>query len=124
MIILSIFPSTRHGLQLNLLAVATFLLATNCFALKQKPYHFLRFLMSRDRIYSQRLLSGQLAQPIIVHRKQKVSDILRLFMREKYHLIYVMDERGSIQAVLPEQRLLHTFFIDKKPGCAVSELFL
>jgi len=80
--------------------------------------------MSRERSFGSWLPVGQLAQPIVVHDRQTISNILRLFMREKYHLIYVMDEQGQIHAVIPEQRLLHTFFIDKKPGCAVSDLFL
>jgi stage IV sporulation protein FB len=52
---------------------------------------------------------GTLAQPIVVARQQKISDILKLYMREKYHLIYVMNEKGRIQAILPELQLVSGF---------------
>ncbi|WP_240761987.1 M50 family metallopeptidase [Paenibacillus thalictri] len=113
-----------QGIKLNLLVIGLFLLYSNWYAYRGIPYHFVRFLMSRELRSGSLLLRGALAQPIVVNGRRRVADILRLFVRDKYHLIYVIDESGRIHAVLPEQRLLHTYFIDKKPGCAVSELFM
>lgn len=45
------------------------------------------------------------------------------FMREKYHLIYIVNEAGRIQAILPEQQLV-SGYLDGKPGSAVSDLFM
>ncbi|WP_248927396.1 M50 family metallopeptidase [Paenibacillus hamazuiensis] len=113
-----------HGIKLNVLIIGLFLIFSNWHTYRSVPYLFLRFLMHREARAGGFIVKGALAQPIVVNGRRKVADILRLFIKEKYHLIYVMDERGVIRAVLPEQRLLHTYFVDKKPGCAVSELLM
>jgi stage IV sporulation protein FB len=111
-------------LPLNLLVIGLFLFASNWFAYRQLPFHFLRFLISRGERVSRLVMKGTLAQPIVVTGQRSISDILRLFMREKYHLIYVINEKGRIQAILPEQQLINRFLDGKKPGSAVSELFM
>jgi stage IV sporulation protein FB len=113
-----------NRLPLNLLAIGLFLLMSNWYAYRQLPFFHFRFLMSRENRVSRLLMSGTLAQPIVVARQQKITDILKLFMREKYHLIYVMNEKGRIQAVLPEHLLVSGYLDGKKPGSAVSELFM
>jgi stage IV sporulation protein FB len=123
-IIFSLLHTNGNGIKLNLLVIGLFLLISNWYAYRGIHYHFLRFLMNREARAGKLLVQGTLAQPIVVNGRRKIAEIVRLFVREKYHLIYVMDERGHIKAVLPEQRLLHTFFIDKKPECAVSELLM
>lgn len=110
--------------QLSMIAVSLFLLYSNWYALKNSPFHFIRFLSSRIERGGDFIHAGTLAQPIVVNKHRQVGEILKLFMREKYHLIYVMNERGVILKVLPEQRLLTAFFHEKKPGSAVSELFM
>lgn len=67
---------------------------------------------------------GTLAQPIVVGGRRRVSDIVRMFMREKYHLIYLLDEYGMIRKVIPEQRVLETYFDETKRGSPMEELFL
>jgi stage IV sporulation protein FB len=120
----SIYQVIEGKLPLNLLAIGLFLLLSNWFGYKQLPYHFLRFLMSRGDRVSRLLMLGTLAQPIVVTKQRPLNDILRLFMREKYHLIYVVNEKGAIQAVLPEQLLVGGYLDGKKPRSAVSELFM
>ncbi|KAA2302545.1 Zn-dependent protease, partial [Clostridioides difficile] len=36
--------------------------------------------------------------------------ILRLLKRERYHMVYVMNRQGQIMAVLPEQRIIGSYF--------------
>jgi stage IV sporulation protein FB len=120
----AIYGLFTNRLPLNLLVIGLFLLISNWYSYRQLPFLFFRFLMSRGQRVSRLLLSGTLAQPIVVARQQKISDILKLFMREKYHLIYVMNEKGRIQAILPEQQLVSGYLDGKKPGSAVSELFM
>lgn len=110
--------------QLSMMAISLFLLYSNWYSLRNAPYHFIRFLSVRAERGKAFIAEGTLAQPIVVNGRRQVSEILKLFMREKYHLIYVMNERGVIQKVLPEQRLLTAYFHEKKPGSAVSELFM
>lgn len=118
----SIYELFMNRLPFNLLVIGLFLLISNWYSYKQLPFHFLRFLMSRGNRMSRLLVKGTLAQPIVVKRHHKISDILKLFMREKYHLIYIMNDQGKIQAILPEQRLVSGYLDAKKPGSAVSEL--
>jgi stage IV sporulation protein FB len=120
----AIYGLFTNRLPLNLLVIGLFLLISNWYSYRQLPFLFFRFLMSRGQRVSRLMMSGTLAQPIVVARQQKISDILKLFMREKYHLIYVMNEKGRIQAILPEQQLVSGFLDGKKPGSAVSELFM
>jgi len=111
-------------LPLNLLVIGLFLLISNWYAYRQLPYHFFRFLMSRGERVSRLLSKGTLAQPIVVTKQRTMAETVKLFMREKYHLIYVVNEKGRIQAVLPEQQLVSGYLEGKKPGSAVSDLFM
>ena len=116
--------SHSGGLNLNLLAIGLFLLVSNGYAYRNASYVFVRFLMNREGRMSRLIEKGTLAQPIVVYRHRKIADIIRLFMRQKYHLVYVMNEKGKIEAVFPEQRLLFVYFHLKRPESAVSDLFM
>ncbi|MBD0381696.1 M50 family metallopeptidase [Paenibacillus sedimenti] len=111
-------------LPLNLLVIGIFLLVSNWYAYRQLPYHFFRFLMARGQRVSRLLSRGTLAQPIVITKHRTMAETVKLFMREKYHLIYVINENGRIQAVLPEQQLVSGYLNGKKPGSAVSDLFM
>lgn len=97
-------------LQLNLLLIGLFLLYSNYVDYRNIPYRFMRFLMNRERSFSRHLLHGSLAQPIVADKVQPLDHILRLFKREKYHFIYVMNRQGRIIAVVPEQRVISSYF--------------
>ncbi|NEW04501.1 Zn-dependent protease [Paenibacillus sp. SYP-B3998] len=120
----AVFQFVNGRLPLNLLVIGVFLLVSNWYAYRQLPYHFFRFLMARGQRVSQLLRKGTLAQPIIVTSRRTMAETLKLFMREKYHLIYVVNEKGRIQAILPEQQLVSGYLDGKKPGSAVSDLFM
>ncbi|WP_028591832.1 M50 family metallopeptidase [Paenibacillus massiliensis] len=95
---------------LNMLAMGLFLFYSNFTDYRNLPYRFVRFLLGRDNQYRKKLEKGIIATPIISHPVQHLEGILRLFKREKYHMIYVMNEEGGIIAMLPEQRLIRSFF--------------
>ncbi|RRJ61547.1 Zn-dependent protease [Paenibacillus oralis] len=99
----------REGLQLNILMIGIFLLYSNAIDYRNIPYRFLRFLVNRDRSFSRHLMNGTLAQPIVAEKAKPLDHILRLFKREKYHFIYVMNHQGNIVAVVPEQRVISSF---------------
>ncbi|WP_241242992.1 M50 family metallopeptidase [Paenibacillus whitsoniae] len=111
-------------LPINILVVGGFLLMSNWYAYRQVPYHFLRFLMARGPRVSLILSRGALAQPIVITKQRTMAETLKLFMREKYHLIYIINEAGRIQAVVPEQQIVSGYLDGKKPGSAVSDLFM
>ncbi|MEX2461503.1 MAG: M50 family metallopeptidase [Paenibacillaceae bacterium] len=126
MIIIAAFISigTQGGVQLNVLIIGLFLLYSNWISYRHIPYQFRRFLMSREGRATQHLAKGTLAQPILVGGHKEISMIVQLFMREKYHLIYILSKQGNIQKVLTEQRLIHSYFSEAKSHRAVSEIFV
>ncbi|GIO64418.1 MULTISPECIES: M50 family metallopeptidase [Paenibacillus] len=100
----------KGSVQLNLLLIGIFLLYSNWVDYRNLPYRFTRFLMHRESMYTRSRADGELAQPIVADPAKHLDSILRLLKREKYHLIYVMNERGKIIAVLPEQRIISAYF--------------
>jgi stage IV sporulation protein FB len=120
----ALFRAFKGDIQLNLLVIGLFLLYSNWYHYRNLPYHFVRFLMNREAVVGRLISRGTLAQPIVVQQHRKVADIVKLFMRDKYHLIYVIGEKGTIRAVLPEQRLVNSYFAETPPGSPVSELFV
>ncbi|WP_238177797.1 M50 family metallopeptidase [Paenibacillus contaminans] len=98
------------GVQLNLLVIGLFLFYSNWYGYRNLPYQFVRFLLARENRASSRPLEAEAAEPIIVSRDRTIGEIMQLFMREKYHLVYVIGKHGTIERVLPEQRLIQSFF--------------
>lgn len=101
-------------LQLNLLMIGIFLLYSNLVDYRNITYRFMRFLMNRGPLYARYALNGTLVQPIVTDAAKHLDPILRLFKREKYHLIYVVDKDGNVIAVLPEQKLISAYFSTKR----------
>lgn len=116
--------SEQGGIQLNWLMIGLFLCFSNWYDLRGLPYRFMRFLVYRETRFKKALSDGALAGPIVVNGQRKVADVVRLFMRDRYHLIYVLDDQGYIRHVVPERILLDSYFDETKRGRAVSELFV
>lgn len=111
MLVYSLLPlGTGEGLRLNLFMIGAFLLYSNFTDQRNLPYRFLGFLMSREAAYERQLQSGSTARPIVAVAAKPLEDILRLFKRNHYHFVYVMNEDNHVVAVLPEQRLISSYF--------------
>jgi len=123
-IAVSLYRFQSNGIQLNLLMIGLFLLYANIYHLKNIPYHYIRFLMNRQLRNSKMIEKGYVAQPIIVKDSQKIAEVVHLFMREKHHLIYVLNDSGLIQNALTEQQIIKRYFTKNKRMSAVSELFM
>ncbi|MBA9088661.1 stage IV sporulation protein FB [Fontibacillus solani] len=106
----SIIPQLlgQGAVQLNLLLVGSFLLYSNWNDYRNIPYRFLRFLVNRERFFSEQH-NGNIAQPIVADKSKPLDYILRLFKRERYHFIYVVNQQGNIVAVVPEQRVISSY---------------
>ncbi len=126
MIISSFLPMLiyRDGLQLNLLIVGIFLFMTNWTYYRNVPFLFYRFLMYRGRVTIHALSKGHIASPIIVNSRQSVLSVAKLFLREQYHLIYMVVPGTNEVKVLPEQKIVEGCLSETNPGRAVSELFM
>ncbi|WP_110001374.1 MULTISPECIES: M50 family metallopeptidase [Paenibacillus] len=98
------------GLPLNILLIGIFLFYSNVTDYRNIPYRFIRFLMNRESAFTHHAATGSLAQPIISFPAKPLETILRLLKRERYHMIYVMNRQGRIMAVLPEQRIIGSYF--------------
>lgn len=110
-IVYALLPlGTGGGLRLNLLMIGAFLLYSNFTDQRNLPYRFVAFLMNREVIHEQHLRSGDIARPIVAPAAKPLDDILRLFKRNHYHFIYVMNKDRNIVAVVPEQRLIASYF--------------
>lgn len=110
-VVFALLPlGTGGGLRLNLLMIGAFLLYSNVTDQRNLPYRFVAFLMNREQIYERYLQSDSAARPIVAFSAKPLDDILRLFKRNHYHFIYVMNDDRDIVAVLPEQRLISSYF--------------
>lgn len=112
--------SLAHNVHLNAIVIGLFLCYANWEHKQGLPYHFVRFLMKRERVER---TSGA-ARPLIVHQQQTVGEIVRMLMRERMHLIYIADEHGGIRRVIREQTLIRYYFKRSNGKSAVSSLFM
>ncbi|NMO95314.1 M50 family metallopeptidase [Paenibacillus lemnae] len=116
MLVYALLPLIHgKGVQLNLILIGLFLVYSNFEDYRNIPYRFLRFLVNRNRSYEDQEQESGAAQPIVADSSKPLDDILRLFKREKYHLIYVMSRSGGLLAVLPEQQVIASYFSTKNP---------
>ncbi|MGO4372630.1 M50 family metallopeptidase [Paenibacillus sp. 2TAB19] len=125
MIIGSLLPWLIYadGIQLNLLVVGFFLIMTNWTYSRNRPFLFYRFLMHRGRVAARVLTRGEQASPLIVSGRQSILSVARLFRRERYHLIYLVEPYDKQVKVLPEQTIVEGCLSDHNPNRAVLELF-
>ncbi|MOA47599.1 hypothetical protein D3C78_1702500 [compost metagenome] len=79
--------------------------------------------MHRGRVAMQALSAGHEASPIIVSGRQSILSVAKLFRRERYHLIYMVEPGDKRVKVLPEQKIVEGCLSNHNPGRAVSELF-
>lgn len=112
------------GIQLNVLTIAIFLLATNWTHRRHMPFLFIRFLMNRERYARRQMKRGVNAAPIIVRPEAALHSVLKYFRRDAVHLVYVTTARGELLGVLPENELLHGFFASANPNRPVVELII
>lgn len=117
-------PPLYGGLvHLNLLAIGLFLFASNWTYMRNLPFVFLRFLVRRAERASNRIDAGTLAQPIVVSRHRQLSHVVRLLMKERYHLVYMMDH-GKISRVVPEGQVIDGFLGSLPEGNADFRFFM
>ncbi|WP_010270842.1 M50 family metallopeptidase [Paenibacillus senegalensis] len=122
----ALFPWYGTGIQLNLLLIGAFLLYSNWYHYRHLPFYYLRFLMSRRARFAAAQGEQQLdkGEPLLVSRRHRIAEVLKMFHREKYHWIYVVSDQGKVQYILPEQRLIDYFFNGHKTNGAVSDLIV
>lgn len=124
LVVASVCPLFYGGLlQLNLLAVGIFLVASNWTYMRNVPFVFLRFLVHRSERAHKMIDQGKLSQPIVIEDNRPLSYILRLLRKEQYHLVYVM-KRGKIANVVPEKTIIDGFLGGLTSGNADLDVFM
>ncbi|GGA36615.1 M50 family metallopeptidase [Paenibacillus physcomitrellae] len=98
-----------RGVQLNLLMVGLFLFYSNWVDHGNIPFRFIRFLISRQRLFSDSKPSAKNAQPLVADSAKPLDTILRLLRREKYHFVYVVNAKGELLDIVPEQKMIDLF---------------
>ncbi|GIO12489.1 hypothetical protein J19TS2_20440 [Cohnella xylanilytica] len=120
----SVYPLLNGGRpHFNLLIVGSFLCASNWTYRRNVPFVFLRFLVHRARRSEGRIGAGTLAQPIVVSEHRPPSAVVKLLMKERYHLVYVM-KQGKINRVVPEGQLIDGFLRSLTNGHADLRFFM
>jgi stage IV sporulation protein FB len=123
-VISSLYPLLNGGLlHLNLLAVGVFLCASNWSYFRNIPFVFLRFLVHRSERSEKHIDRGKLSNPIVIAENRPLSHIIKLFMKEQYHLVYVM-RRGKVAKVVPEKTIIDGFLGRLTPGNADLRFFM
>ncbi|BBI32539.1 M50 family metallopeptidase [Cohnella abietis] len=123
-VVFSLYPLWYGGLiHLNLLAVGLFLCATNWTYLRNVPFVFLRFLVHRSERSEKQFDRGVLSRPIVIAENRPLSHIMKLFMKEQYHLVYVM-KRGKIAKVVPEKTIIDGILGRLTTGNADMKFFM
>ncbi|MCD9022708.1 M50 family metallopeptidase [Cohnella silvisoli] len=123
-VVASLYPLLNGGLlHLNLLAVGVFLCASNWTYFRNIPFVFLRFLVHRSERSEKRMDRGMLSRPIVIAENRPLSYIIKLFMKEQYHLVYVM-KQGKIGKVVPEKTIIDGFLGRLTSGNADLRFFM
>lgn len=110
LLLYSLYPLLHgQGIQLNLLMIGIFLMYSNLVDHGHIPFRFLRFLIGRQKLFAQRIPSGRKAQPIVADAAKPLDTILRLLKRDKYHFVYVMNAKGELMEIVPEQKIIASY---------------
>ncbi|WP_274362626.1 site-2 protease family protein [Paenibacillus thermotolerans] len=113
----------KYTLELNLAMIGAFLLYSNWHEWRSLHYRFLRFLMSRSLRVPEWVRQGAAAKPIMAGVKTQLPDVVTKFMRERLHIVLVLDKQGKLLGAIPEEKCT-AHYLEKKKDSAVIELFM
>ncbi|BAU27003.1 stage IV sporulation protein FB [Aneurinibacillus soli] len=117
-LVLLYWSSTQPVPHLNGMAVSFYLLFHNVMDYRQRPYLFLRFLLSRQARLS-RYAEGLAILPVRIEPDMRVHEAVRTLRRNRYHHFWLTGERSGF---VPEEKLLASFFDARLRNCTVREL--
>lgn len=103
---------------LNLWVVLAFILISHYLEWKQRNYHLIRFLL--ERCYREGLSDSKTA-PVFVRGEEKLYDVMSRFYRGRHHRIFL--KNSASPEFIDEDTVLRAYFIEKKTGSEIRELF-
>lgn len=103
---------------LPLFCISSFLILSNVMALKKIRYQYMRFLIGRR---DKGTPDSARVKRIRVKANQSLWHTMKGWHKERYHLFEVMDGKGKVIGLLPEEKVLERYFSDTT-YCKVGEL--
>lgn len=92
---------------LPLFVIAVFLLVSNLQSIKQVHYYFLRFLLHRKE---RGISHAALIKNLRVRMDEPLTQVMKKWCKDKYHVIEIIDHQGRCVAYVPEERVLEHYF--------------
>lgn len=100
----------KNGFHIHLFAIAIYLLIHNAMALRQREWPYLRFLMERKLKgvpVSAKLQPNRIFEDVPIHL------VVKQLYKERYHVWEVLDQKGRVVGLLPEEKLIQQYFRDR-----------
>lgn len=94
------------GLKANLFVIIGFLAFHNGMMWRNRHFRFFRFLIRRQREHDLLLDRQRPVRMLTARESFRRSAVCKRFMRERYQLIAVLDERGKLKRIHSEKELL------------------
>lgn len=119
LLVISSFILALDGVLLHLLLLSLFLVYSNVMALKQKNIQYIRFLLRRrEKGISHR---AQI-RTLCVNERDPLWQVVKHWYKEHYHVFKVIDRKGRVIGMIPEEKILSKYFESAQPNCKIKEL--
>lgn len=103
---------------LPLLCISSFLITSNLISLRKTHYQYMRFLVGRR---DKGVPDSARVKKVRIKENDSLWYIMKGWHKEKYHLFEVVDSKGKVVGLLPEERVLERYFSDSA-CCRIGEL--
>ncbi len=92
---------------INGLILGVFFIVITLSEIKQLPYLYWQFLLKKADLVPKRNIPAIL---IIVNKDTIVMSALKLLRRERYHMFYILSNKGEVIKIISEERLLRCIY--------------
>ncbi|PDO10227.1 MAG: hypothetical protein BLM47_08210 [Candidatus Reconcilbacillus cellulovorans] len=110
------------GVRVHAAMMGAFLFVENWKNYRSSIYRFWRFLAQRTEASVAFSRNGVPIAAFAVDGRRTVRETVKLFVKNKFHIIYVLDEKGITRRVFPEDRLIEELFSSKRPDRPLRDL--
>ena len=100
-----VIPGIR--VHLPLLCIGLFLFLSNIHFIKRQRFQFLRFLLHR---LHHGIPESVPLYKISVSKNEHLPNVIKKWYRDRYHVLEVMDSQGKVMGLLPEEKMLQSYF--------------
>lgn len=108
----------KNSFHLHLFCISIYLFIQNIISLRKKEWPYMRFLM--ERRMKGVPISAKL-QPSRIVENVPIKQVVKQLYKERYHVWEVLDEKGCVIGLLPEEKLIQQYFCNHS-NRTISEL--